>query len=206
MAEPTRADQGPNKPEQRSRCSHVSPNGLQCVFQANEGFQHCTKHGGHVPLNEAVKPVFMLNEGRGRHKAYVFKGQSLQQAFERHLANPQPFSLAEELALARTMLECAVRQVDALSPEEMKPVDSRSISGLVAQVGEVAEQFHKLEKSLQVVVTADQMQWVVEQFAEVMLRFVPAEKQAEAIDALFSVSLPGKEQPQVEYRREKEQQ
>ena len=124
-------------------------------------------------------------------RRYVFKSPKLDEAFEKHLADPDAYELDTELALVRTCLAAVVRRIgdkeelDTLSPESVVALTemSKNVSGIVENIAKIKHYFSN-------VITIEQFAVLIEVFAQVAIKFTPPERHAELLAELAKVPWP----------------
>lgn len=133
----------------------------RCGLDAVHGSVFCNVHRGMLAVE---------NRKREPRYSHLFKHQTLREAYERLLNDPEIADLSEELALSRVLLAGTIAKIEAREMQDMTVDDKAVIAAMLDQVCKAAEAMGKMEKYLQTNISVSQLAAVTEQAARLFYR------------------------------------
>lgn len=158
------------------KCLKILDNGERCRSWSVDGSNFCTQHGG---LRTRVKVP-----------RYVFRTQELQAVYNKHLSDPDRYSIDEELAIIRTCMEGIVCRLKAENIEQLSGEQIALLTALAKDVADIAHRAHMLEKVQRVFISVAHIQAVVTQLADIAKRHMPVDAHDRMVEEFKRVALP----------------
>jgi hypothetical protein len=154
------------------RCTYVNPNGRRCQQASDDGV--CRFHRKNAYMTNTVT-------------AYETQSVNLNEAYRKHLADPQRKTLDNEVALMRG---CLTVMLDLFGKEkELAPQEVAMIMAITEKVSATVDRMSKIEARLKLRMTPEEVMRIISSFITTVDRmFAPTPAQTrEMIDSVQSL-------------------